>query len=134
MLASCEQAAAELADRCDHAFVLLLVWQHVSEVADPALHAGQIFLELALRLSRASAWKSERDASRVQGKEVIVTRRFQKYEIAIFDEVGDLHAKQAGIKSQRPLDIADHDICMKNAFAYHGILLTRRPRQCAFHR
>src|SRR5882757_8892742 len=100
MLASCEQAAAELADRCDHAFVLFLVWQHVSEVADPALHAGQIFLELALRLSRASACKPKRDASRVQGKEVIVTRRFEKYEIPVLDKVAHFHAKQTGIKFQ----------------------------------
>src|SRR5690242_4140678 len=110
MLASCEQAAAELADRRDHALVLFLVRQHVSEVADAALHAGQIFLELALGLSRASAWKPERDAGWIQGEKVIATRRFQKYEIAVLDEVAYLHAEQAGVKSQRPLHITNHDV------------------------
>src|SRR5437660_119664 len=100
MLASREQAATELTDRCDHAFVLFLVWQHVSEVADSALHTGQIFLKLALGLSFASARKPEDDAGRIQGKKVIATRRFQKYEFAVFDEVAHLHAEQAGIKSQ----------------------------------
>jgi len=44
MLASCEQSAAELTDRCDNAFVIFQVWQHVSEMAESALHARQIFL------------------------------------------------------------------------------------------
>jgi hypothetical protein len=54
VIASGEQSAPELTDRCDDAFVLLHVWQHVSEVAQSALHARQIFLELSLRLSRVS--------------------------------------------------------------------------------
>src|SRR6266404_5339313 len=65
MLASREQPAAELADRCDHAFILVAVCQHVSEVAHSALHTGQIFLKFALRLFHASPRKPESAASRI---------------------------------------------------------------------
>jgi len=65
VIASGEQSAPEFTDRCDDAFLLFYVSQHVSEVANSALHAWQIFLELSLRLSRTSLRKSVTVTTRI---------------------------------------------------------------------
>ena len=62
VLASREQPATELTDRCYNAFVLFQVWQHVSEMAHAALYTWQIFLALSRILYCASPRKPGRDA------------------------------------------------------------------------
>src|SRR5262249_6784437 len=124
MIAPNHQDAAKICHARDCALVFLPVRQHVPEVGHSPLDARQTFL--ARPLLRASSRESPLSAG-IKNEEIsVATRRCKGNEGSVLD-VHSLHSEKASVKSERFLNVSNHQMNMEDAFPnHHTFLLGRR--------